>query len=179
MTKHLFTSNRLGFRNWIDSDLNTMVTINADKEVMKFFPSTQTKEDTLNFIKKMQLQYAKNGFCYFAVDVLKTNEFIGFIGMATQVYNAGFDSPFVDVGWRLKKSAWNKGYATEGAKKCLEYAFKTLKINVIYSIAPSKNKKSMHIMEKIGMKKHSTFLHPLIADDCELKMCVAYKTGNF
>jgi len=152
-----------------------MATMNADKDVMEFFPSTQSREKTNDFIKRMQKQLGENGFCYFAVDLLETNEFIGFIGLSKQEYNAGFEMPFVDIGWRLSKSTWNKGYATEGAKRCLEYAVKTLKLTSIYSIATSKNVKSMRVMEKIGMKKHSLFLHPLIADDSILKECVAYK----
>jgi len=175
MKKHLFTSSRLGFRNWKDSDLDEMAKINTDKDVMEFFPSTQTREITCNFIDRMQKQFAENGYCYFAVDIIKTNEFIGFIGLSKQEYNAGFETPFVDIGWRLSKSIWNKGYATEGAKKCLEYAFETLKLKNIYSIATSKNDKSIHIMEKIDMKKYNTFSHPLIADDNELKECIAYK----
>jgi len=175
MTNYIFTSARLGFRNWKSSDLDVMATMNADKDVMEFFQSTQSREKTNDFIKKMQKQFAENGFCYFAVDLLETNEFIGFIGLSKQEYNAGFETPFVDIGWRLSKSAWNKGYATEGAKRCLEYAFKTLKLETIYSIATSKNVKSIRVMEKIGMKKYSTFLHPLIADDSKLKECVAYK----
>ncbi|MCF6279931.1 MAG: GNAT family N-acetyltransferase [Flavobacteriaceae bacterium] len=175
MTNYIFTSARLGFRNWKDADLDSMATINADEDVMEYFPSTQSREITTNFIERMQKQFAKNGFCYFAVDILETNEFIGFIGLSKQEYDARFETPFVDIGWRLSKSTWNKGYATEGAKRCLKYAFETLKLETIYSIATSRNIKSMRIMEKIGMEKHSNFMHPYIANDSELKKCIAYK----
>lgn len=152
-----------------------MTTINADKDVMEHFPSTQTRKESQSFIERMQKQFAENDFCYFAVDILETKEHIGFIGLSKQEYYAGFETPFVDIGWRLKKSTWNNGYATEGAKRCLEYAFEVLKIKTVYSIATSKNDKSMRVMEKIEMKKHSVFIHPLIADDSNLKECVAYK----
>ena len=175
MSSYTFTSARLGFRNWNDSDLDIMTTINADVDVMEHFPSIQSREVTLSFIERMQKQFVENGFCYYAVELLEKNEFIGFIGLSKQEYNAGFETPFIDIGWRLKKSTWNKGYATEGAKRCLEYAFKTLKLKIIYAIVTSNNDKSMRVMEKIGMKKHSTFMHPLIADDSNLKECVAYK----
>lgn len=175
MKKHLFTSTRLGFRNWKNSDVDAMAAISADKEVMQFFPATKTTKETLLFVEKMQKQYTENGFCYFAVELLETNEFIGFIGISKQEYDAGFETPFVDIGWRLKKTAWNKGYATEGAKRCLKYAFETLKLKTIYAIAPTSNSNSIHVMKKIGMNKHSTFMHPLITDDSELKECVAYK----
>lgn len=107
MTNYLFTSSRLGFRNWKDSDLDRMAIINADKDVMEFFPSTQTREVTNDFIDRMQKQFAENGFCYFAVDLLETKELIGFIGLSKQEYDAGFETPFVDIGWRLSKTTWN------------------------------------------------------------------------
>lgn len=175
MSNYLFTSSRLGFREWKNSDLDAMAEICADKDVMEFFPSTLSKDQTLEFINTRQLKFAKNGFCYYAVEILETNELIGFIGLSRQEYDAGFENPFVDIGWRLKKSSWFKGYATEGAKKCLEYGFRTLELKIIYAIAPSLNIKSTHIMDKIGMKKYSKFMHPSIDDDSNLKECIAYK----
>lgn len=174
LEKHLFTSNRLGFRNWKDSDIEFMHQINSDEEVMEFFPSIPTKKETETFVLKMQHQFADKGFCYFAVDILKTNEFIGFIGISEQTYKTDF-SPFIDIGWRLKKSSWNKGYATEGAKACLNYAFQKLNLKTIYSVAPILNIKSQRVMLKIGMKKHSTFVHPKIPNDSILKSCIVYK----
>ena len=66
--KYLFTSERLGFRNWIDSD----------PDVMKFFPAPATKKQTIEFIDRMKLMYIEKGYCYFAVDELKDESFIGF-----------------------------------------------------------------------------------------------------
>ena len=174
MNKHLFTSNRLGFRNWKVSDINLLYNINSDKDVMEFFPTKPTKEETIDFIFRMQQQFQLKGFCYFAVDILETNEFIGFIGISEQTYETDF-SPFVDIGWRLKKSSWNNGYATEGAKTCLAYAFNKLNLKTIFAIAPKLNVKSHSVMEKIGMKKHSTFLHPKIDTKSKLKRCIVYK----
>ena len=62
--KYIFQSERLGFRNWINADIEIMAKINADVDVMRFFPSTQTPEQTEQFIKRMQKSFAENGFCY-------------------------------------------------------------------------------------------------------------------
>lgn len=117
----------------------------------------------------------KKGFCYFAVDKLDDNEFIEFIGLSEQTYEADF-TPCVDIGWRIKRSEWNKGYATEGAKKCLENASNVLKLESVFSIAPKINVKSEHIMVKIGLKKQYEFEHALLANNNRLKNCVLYKT---
>ncbi len=173
--KHIFTSERLGFRNWNLTDIDKMHEINSDEKVMEFFPKILTKKQTNEFIERMKTQFQDKGFCYFAVDKLEDNEFIGFIGLSEQTYEAEF-TPCVDIGWRIKSSEWNKGYASEGAKKCLEYALSNLKIENIFSIAPKINTKSEHIMTKIGMKKQFEFEHSLLTNDDRLKICVLYKT---
>jgi RimJ/RimL family protein N-acetyltransferase len=175
---YLFTSDRLGFRNWNLDDVEKMHEINSDKKVMEFFPNIPTKEQTVSFIQRMQKQFEEKGFCYFAVDKLEDNEFIGFIGLSEQTYLADF-TPCVDIGWRIKSSEWNKGFATEGAKRCLDYAFDHLQLKEIYSIAPKINIRSEHIMIKIGMKKEYEFEHPLLTENEKLRTCVLYKIQQF
>ena len=114
-SKYLFKSDRLGFRNWESPDIEKMAEINADEKVMEFFTDVATKEQTIEFIERMQKQLSDNGFCYFAVDTVENNEFIGFIGLCKQTYEADF-TPCIDIGWRLNRKEWNMGYATEGAK---------------------------------------------------------------
>ena len=173
MINYLFKSDRLGFRNWLASDQEKLAVINADMEVMEFFPSTRSVTETKTFIERMRKQYGDKGYCYFAVDVLEDGEFIGFIGLSEQNFAADF-TPCIDIGWRLAKTAWNKGYATEGAKRCLEYGFEALHLDNIYSIAPVANIKSQQVMKKIGMRKVKTFDHPQLLDNARLRKCVLY-----
>lgn len=172
--KYIFTSERLGFRNWKSSDLDEMYAINTDKKVMEFFPSLSSKTQTEEFITRMQNQFSEKGFCYYAVDLLENQEFIGFIGISVQTYTAPF-TPCIDIGWRIKYSKWNNGYATEGAEKCVKYAFEVLKIKKLYAIAPKINLKSILIMSKIGMEKQYEFDHPYLWNDERLKACVLYE----
>ena len=172
--KYIFTSQRLGFRNWKSTDIEDLYEINSDKRVMEFFPNVATKKQTVDFVERMQAQFANKGFCYFAVDKLENNEFIGFIGLSEQTFDSEF-TPCIDIGWRIKFSEWNKGFATEGAKRCLDYAFNDLKIKNIYSIAPKVNIKSEQVMLKIGLKKQYEFEHSLLMNDSHLKKCVLYK----
>ncbi len=174
MPEYIFTSQRLGIRNWDFNDTQSLFEINNDDDVMEFFPFKPSKQDTQDFIFRMQEMQKEKGFCYFAVDILETNEFIGFIGLCEQTYLEELGS-FVDIGWRLKKSSWNQGYATEGAKACLDYGFNTIGLEKIYSVAPEINKKSELIMKKIGMQRIKTFDHPKLTDYKELVSCVLYK----
>jgi len=157
--KYLFTSERLGLRNWTNDDLEEFVKLNADEEVMENFPNTLSEIEVEELIGQLRNHFAKNGFTYYAAEILETKEFIGMIGLAFQEYQTKF-TPAIDIGWRLKRNAWGKGYATEGAKRCLEYAFNELDINKVISVCTIKNKKSENVMKKIGMTKKGEFNHP-------------------
>ncbi|ASK29397.1 GNAT family N-acetyltransferase [Chryseobacterium sp. T16E-39] len=171
---YIFQSTRLGFRDWLPSDVPIMSKINADPRVMEFFPALQSEKETIDFIERMQNQLKAKGFCYFAVDKLDTNEFIGFIGLSEQNFESDF-TPCIDIGWRLRTEEWNKGYATEGAKRCLEYAFNDLAIKTVNSITPLINIKSEAVMKKIGMDKVKNFIHPRLQDAPHLQECVLYE----
>lgn len=173
-TNYLFKSERLGFRNWSDNDLEEFAKINADLKVMEHFPKPLTKNETADFITRLKVHFDKNGYNYFATEILNTGELIGFIGLAYQDYNTKF-TPATDIGWRLKPSAWGQGYATEGAKKCLEFAFKNLQLEKVISVFTEKNTKSENIMKKIGMKKIGAFNHPKLKDYPEYERCICYQ----
>lgn len=174
---YLFTSARLGFRNWRADDLEAMAAINADPQVMEFFPGIQDRERTAGFIKRMQQQYEEKGFCYFAADKLEDGHFIGFTGLCEQNYPAPF-TPCVDIGWRISAKEWNKGYASEAAIRCLQFAFETLQLKTVYAIAPQINTKSQRIMQKAGMCFQYEFEHPLLQDQERLKCCTLYRAQH-
>ena len=171
--EYVFKSERLGFRNWIDSDIDKMIAISGDQRVMEFFPATATPIQTKTFIQRMQELFEREGFCYFAVDSLEDGKLIGFIGLNEVNYEADF-SPAIDIGWRLGVDYWNKGYATEGAKRCLEFAFETLKLKEVIATAPAINLKSIAVMKKIGMQLKTPFKHPRLIGDSRLENCVCY-----
>lgn len=171
---YVFKSERLGFRNWELSDLDQMAAISGDPEVMAFFPKVQDKAFVLDFIVRMQKEFTEKGFCYFAVEILETSEFIGFIGLHQQTFESDF-TPCIDIGWRLKTAVWNQGYAAEGAKRCIEYGFSKLGIDEIFSMTPKLNLKSERIMQKAGMHYVKDFDLELLKDDERLRPCILYQ----
>lgn len=173
MKEYVIKTNRLGLRDWLSSDLVPFIKMSQDEDVMEFFPKLLNEEESKNFITRMQLHFKKHGFCYFAVDDLTTDQFIGFVGLLHQNFKSNY-TPSVDIGWRLMKSAWGKGFATEAAESCLEYAFSELKLNEVYAFATIKNKGSEAIMKKIGMKYIDTFNHPFLNDYEDLQKCLVY-----
>lgn len=166
---------RLILRQWQESDYEPYILLNADKEVMEFFPLTSTRDESLAQIVRLTAHVDQHGYGFFAVERKDNHEFIGFTGLANVRFESHF-TPCVEIGWRLSKANWNHGFATEAARACLKYAFDTLKLNEIYSFTSIHNKRSEHVMKKIRMNKVGVFDHPLIEDGHILKQHVLYKT---
>ena len=171
---YLFKSERLGFRNWLASDTEKMIAISSTENIMRFFPAIATPKQTEDFIQRMKHLFNEKGYCYFAVDLLATSEFIGFIGLNDITYEAPF-SPGTDIGWRLDEKHWGKGFATEGALCCLNYAGRILNKKTIIATAPEINIPSISVMTKIGMTKKLHFNHPKLTDYPGLEKCVCYE----
>lgn len=175
--EYIFRSERLGFRNWSSEDLTEFSKLNADPEVMEHFPKKLSEKETGEFLLRLQEYFSRHGYTYYATEILDSEEFIGFIGLAFQDFEAVFN-PSVDIGWRLKRSSWGNGYATEGAKRCLNYAFNELQMKRIISICPEGNYRSQQVMKKIGMTKKGIFKHPALKDFPEYEKCVWYELIN-
>lgn len=174
MKPYLFTSSRLGFRNWTEADLDRFSELNANPKVMEFFPATLDRLESAALMDRLQNQFAERGYTYFATEVKKTGKCIGFIGLSYQDYPAAF-TPAVDIGWRLIPEAWGKGYASEGGRSCLDYAFGRLSLDRIVSVCPRWNINSERVMQRIGMQRHSSFKHPKLSGSPHLEECVWYE----
>jgi len=172
--EYIFTSKRLGFRNWKTSDLPMFTEMNAHTEVMRHFPKPLTREESLGFFSRLNSHFDDRGYTYFAVELLDSNEWIGFIGLAFQNYVTAF-APGVDIGWRLHPNFWGNGYATEGAKRCLKYAFDTLRLDKVFATCTMMNQQSENVMLKIGMSFKGEFHHPNLSEYPEIQCCKWYE----
>jgi ribosomal-protein-alanine N-acetyltransferase len=158
---YIFQSERLGFRKWIPSDHALFAALNADPVVMEYFPAPLTVPETDHFIERINNHFYEYSYGLYAVDSLEDNSFIGFIGLSHPRFESPF-TPCVEIGWRLAKEYWNKGYATEGAIACLDYGFNTLNIDEILSFTAVQNVRSENVMKKIGMERIGEFDHPAL-----------------
>jgi len=169
----MLKTDRLILRPWTSTDLASLYKLCSDEAVMAHFPSTLSEEETANFLQRLIDHYAQHGYTYFAVERKDTNKVIGFIGLAYQTYDSPC-TPAVDIGWRLVPSAWGNGYATEGAKACLTFAFKELQLEKVVAVCTHSNTGSEKVMKRIGMKKGGSFKHPKLDAYPELQPCLWY-----
>lgn len=168
-------TSRLNLRDWLSADLEHFCKMNADPDVMNYFPRVLSSAETERFYQVILAEFKEYGFGLYAVEEKRTKEFIGFIGFHRATFESDF-TPCIEIGWRLKKNAWGQGYATEGARACLEYGFKNLGFSEVVSFTAEINKPSVNVMKKIGMKPVKTFLHPRVDQDSPLKKHVLYQT---
>ncbi|KIZ19284.1 GNAT family N-acetyltransferase [Streptomyces natalensis] len=146
---------RLLLRDWRGTDLAPWAAMNADPEVRAYFPGVLTREQSEASAARFQAALDRRGWGWWAVEVLATGEFIGLAGLDP----VDADTPFtgVETGWRLTRTAWGQGYATEAARAALSYGFATLALPEIFAVTTSTNHPSRAVMRRLGMTHHRAY----------------------
>ena len=168
---------RLLLRQWRDEDREPWAAMNADPEVMRHFPSVQTREETDVAFDRISTGIAERGWGLWAVDL--DGAFLGFTGLAVPRFDAHF-TPATEIGWRFARHAWGNGYATEAARAALAYAFDELELPEVVSFTPVSNTPSRRVMERISMTHDPAddFDHPKLEADSPLLRHVLYWLRN-
>ena len=167
---------RLVLREWRDADLDPLARLNGDPAVMEHFPAPMTFEESRHLVATVRRRWHQDGVGWWALELLATGEFIGFVGLARPRFEAPF-MPAVEVGWRIAREHWGNGYAPEGARAALRYGFEELALDQIVSFTVPANVSSRRVMEKIGMQHDPTgdFEHPALEPGDRLRPHVLYR----
>jgi ribosomal-protein-alanine N-acetyltransferase len=154
---------RLILRGWAEKDRVPFAELNADSEVMEHFPARLTRAESDAFVDRIERHFDQHGFGLWAVEA--EEGFIGFTGLAVPRFHVDWmddrEQPVVEVGWRLRRSAWGRGYATEAARECLRYAFDDLGREEVVSFTVVGNTRSRAVMERLGMRQIAIYDHPI------------------
>ena len=164
---------RVRLRRWVDADLAPFAALNADPEVMEHFPAVLTREQSDAMVERIEGQLATRGYGLWALE--DHTGFLGFTGLAWLSFDADF-TPALEVGWRLARHAWGKGYATEAATAALQAGFG--EVASIVSITALSNARSQRVMERIGMRRESEFDHPRLPTGHPLQRHVLYRADR-
>ena len=153
--------------------------MNADAQVMGFFPETLNRQASDDLAARIRAGLHANSFGLWAVEVSGFTDFAGFIGLSVPRFAAPF-TPAIEIGWRLVRGCWGKGYATEGALEVLRYAFEELQLAEIVSFTSETNIRSMQVMKRTGMhhKASDDFDHPGIPEGHPLRPHVLYRINR-
>ncbi len=145
-------------------DIPTFSAMCADPETMAYLPKLLSVEETKQMVGRIENHFEIHGYGLYAVEKKVTKSFIGFAGFMVPAFESYF-TPCVEIGWRIRRSEWNQGYATEAAKACLSFGFTQLGLDKVYSFTSVHNMASERVMQKIGLKREGTFRHPSMPAD--------------
>ncbi len=169
MTEVLRTE-RLVLRPWRAEDREPFAALNADPAVMEHFPAPLTREQSDALVERIEAGFADHGYGLWAVE--DESGFVGFTGLAWQVVEAG-QPPELEVGWRLARSAWGKGYATEAGTAALRRGL--AEVTSVVSMTALTNTRSARVMQRIGMRRDRVFDHPRLPAGHPLRPHVLYR----
>lgn len=167
---------RLLMRRWRDADREPYAAMNADPVVMRYFPA-QLRPDRAasdEHIDRMERLFDRQGFGLWALELAGTGEFLGFTGLNPMPDGVpGADG--MEVGWRLARRAWHRGYATEAATAAVGVAFDGIGLDELWSMTAVLNVPSQAVMRRIGMTPYARFEHPRIEPGHWLRPHVVFR----
>ncbi len=167
---------RLLLRRWRPEDLEPFAALNADPTVMKFMPTTLSAAESARLIERIEAGFEANGYGLWALELPRQAPCVGFVGLAPVAVELSF-APAVEVGWRLARSLWGRGLATEGASAALAFGFEECGLHEVVSFTAQGNRRSRAVMARLGMHHDpgEDFDHPLLAAGDPLRRHVLYR----
>ena len=153
--EYKIVSERLNFREINEEDFNAVYNILKEEEIMYAWGHGFSESETREWIKKNKVRYKSDRYSYFFVTEKKSRNFIGLIGPLIEEIDG---KKYIGVAYILDKKYWGCGYATEGLKACINYAFDTIKANKVIAEIRPENIKSRKVAERAGMKIEGEFI---------------------
>lgn len=144
----LFQTERLYFRHMKLDDMDGLLSLFQDEEVMAYYPSKKSQQDTLEWIEWTLKNYRSYGIGLWILELKEERELIGQCGLVPKKIDKKIE---IEIGYLLARKHWNKGLATEAASACLHYGLHDLSFNRIVSLIDPLNTPSIRVAEKIGM----------------------------
>ena len=145
-------TDRLLLRGWRQEDVEPYARLCADAEVMRYIGggATLTREGSEEQAWRFVGHWEERGFGLWAIEEKGGGEFVGFVGLAFQEDWTEGDHK-VEMGWRLGREFWGRGFATEGARASVGFGFEELGLERIISIIQPENRASRRVAEKAGL----------------------------
>lgn len=152
---------RLVLRRLTEADAELLVELDGDPEVMRYItggvPTPRHRVETSVLPAMLRCYDEYPGFGPFAAARREDGEPVGWVMLAPDA-----DSPpgEAELGYRLRRAAWGKGYATEGSRALLRYGFAERGLRAVYAETMTVNARSRRVLEKLGMRLAYTFFPP-------------------
>jgi RimJ/RimL family protein N-acetyltransferase len=161
---------RLLLRPWRDEDLEPFAALCADPRVMEFFPAPLSRVESEAFAARIRAHFAERGYGLWAVEVAGGASFIGFVGLQWATFAAAF-TPALEVGFRLAAEHWGRGYATEGGRAAVRFAFEEVGVDEVVSFTAAVNVRAQRVIKRVGLVRDpgGDFEHARVAEGHRLR----------
>jgi RimJ/RimL family protein N-acetyltransferase len=146
---YFLASERLLFRRFVPSDLDDLHAILSDPDVMKYYPSVLSKEQSKEWLDRILGDYEKYGFSWWAVHLKDSGEYIGQVGIVRREIEG--QTRYL-LGYMLSKAFWGKGYATEASRKSIDYALEKLGVDHVDVYIRPVNLPSQKVAKRLGLR---------------------------
>ena len=151
----ILETQRLILREMTCDDFSSLCKHLQDEEVMYAYEHAFSDEKVWSRIEKQFQQYKNNGFGVWAVIIKENGELLGECGPSMQPCDNG---EVLEIGYIFQKKYWHRGYATEAAIACREYAFNTLNASEVFSLIRDTNITSQNVAKRNGMTIRRTYI---------------------
>jgi RimJ/RimL family protein N-acetyltransferase len=156
-------TDRLVLRRWRAEDREPLAAINADPEVMRFIGTGAVLGRGLSddLAVRFEREWETRGFGLWALSARDDPDdaLLGFCGLTVPAFLPSV-LPAVEIGWRLARHAWGRGYATEAAREAIAFGLSEQAIEEILAIVDPRNERSLRVCEKLGMTARPDRTHP-------------------
>lgn len=153
--KIILETERLILREMVEADFPLLCKHLQDADVMYAFEHAYSDAEVQQGLEKQFRRYAQYGFGVWAVILKESGELIGQCGLSMQPCE---DGELLEIGYIFQKEHWHKGYATEAAIACREYAFNELNADEVFSLIRDTNIASQNVAERNGMTIQGEFI---------------------
>ncbi len=128
-------------------DIDLLFQLTGNQQVMKYFPTTLNYPETRRMLDKIRYQYKTYGYSFWKLLLKNSNEFVGIAGLLNQKIDGHAET---EISYRILPRYWNRGFATEAARACKEYAETVLNKKRLISIIHPDNFASKRVAKKLG-----------------------------
>ena len=144
----ILETERLYLREMTPSDFESLCKILQDEQTMYAYEGAFDDTQSREWLDKQLSRYQQWGFGLWAVVLKGSDEMIGQCGLTMQSWK---EKELLEVGYLFQREYWHRGYATEAAKACIDYAFRVLNASEVYSMIRDTNIASQKVALRNGM----------------------------
>jgi RimJ/RimL family protein N-acetyltransferase len=151
----ILQTERLKLREFEPDDLDELAAMVGDEEQMTFYPRPRTRAEASAWIARNRALYKAHGFGFWYLESRATSGFVGYCGIRPMTLEGASE---IEIGWHVRKTAWNQGIGTEAAAAARDLAFGRFGLSRLIAVVHADHVASRRVAEKIGMHQEQTMM---------------------